>query len=134
MDFDKDFPQPPAAPAQPASASVGFWQPELHEARVVLAYPLAVDGSKLDTIIVRRPTARDMIAVTEQLSSVDDDAVLVRHVTAAMCGVPIVVLDALAPDDAGRVAAAALPFYPAAIIAAIERWTEPGSEAGGAPA
>ena len=121
-DWGKEFPlpKPPAQPAAPA-LKVGFWEPEKHAITVPLAYPLDVAGEQVSEITVRRITAGEMVEIVEAPDAPEDDAGLIRHVVAAMAGWPVEVLDALFPDDAGRVAAAAIPFMPAGLVAALER-------------
>lgn len=125
VDFEKDFPQPPAGPTD-RYAAPGRRISFRGEAPVTveLLVPLRIEGDApvdIDSLAIRRITAREMIAIVEEIGEGADDAVLIRHVTAAMAGVELDILDALSPDDAGRVAAAALPFMPAGLVAAIER-------------
>lgn len=128
-DWGKEFPlpQPPASPAVPA-LKVGFWEPEKNRIEVPLAYPLDVAGEKVEALVIRRITAAQMVSIVESPDAPEDDAALIRHVVAAMAGYPVAVLDALFPDDAGRVAAAALPFMPAGLVAALERQTGPAQD------
>jgi hypothetical protein len=104
---------------------------------IELLSPLLVEGDdgaghEIERLTIRRITAGEMIRIVEGLGGEFDDAELVRHVTAAMAGIEPDILEALSPDDAGRVAAAALPFMPAGLVAAIERASaEPAGAAEG---
>lgn len=125
VDFDQDFPQPPKREpvAQPARR-ISFRGEAPVE--IALLHPLLIANEgeppiEIERLIIHRITAEEMIAVTEAIGEDADDARLIRHVTAAMAGVDLDVLGKLAPDDAGRVAAAALPFMPVGLVAAIER-------------
>lgn len=125
VDFEKDFPQPMVGPTD-RSAGPGRRISFRGEAPVTveLLVPLRIEGEApvdIDSLAIRRITAREMIAIVEEIGEGADDAVLIRHVTAAMAGVELDILDALSPDDAGRVAAAARPFMPAGLVAVIER-------------
>lgn len=128
VDFDSDFPQPPKPGTAPAKggAPVGrrFRFRDGAQVEIELLHPLiSEDGSHPDVerLSIRRITAGEMIEVVEGIGSDAGDEELIRHVMAAMAGVDIDVLAALSPDDAGRVAAAALPFMPGGLVAAIER-------------
>jgi ribosomal protein L12E/L44/L45/RPP1/RPP2 len=136
VDFEKDFPQPPKPePAVVSARRFGFRGERPVE--IVLLHPLVSTGAdqppvEIERLTIRRITAEEMIEVTEAIGNDADDATLIRHVTAAMAGVDIDVIGALSPDDAGRVAAAALPFMPVGLVAAIERASEaspPGAQA-----
>lgn len=122
-DWNKDFPQPvqPAASAPAGGLRVEFADPEKHQVTVTLDYPLAIEGERIEALTVRRLTAGEMIRIVEGPDAPREDAELTRHVVAAMIGWPVEVLNALFPDDAGRVAEAALPFMPAGLRAALER-------------
>lgn len=125
-DWDKDFPAPAASSEAPAAAPrVRFANPERHQVELPLEHPLEVDGETLERLTIRRLTAGEMVKIVEGEAAPANDQELIRHVVAAMIGCSIEVLDALAPDDAGRVAAAALPFMPAGLVAAIERASGP---------
>jgi hypothetical protein len=127
-DWEKDFPAPAAPVEMPATAPrIRFANPERHQVELPLEHPLEADGERLDRLIVRRLTAGEMVRIVDAISEGASDVVLIRHVTAAMAGVSIDVLEALSSDDAGRVAAAALPFMPAGLVAAIERASEPSA-------
>lgn len=125
VDFENEFPQPP--PAQPATVVplVRRWRfRDDAPVEIDLLNPIISEGEspvEIDRLTVRRITAREMIEVVESIGSDVDDETLIRHVTAAMAGVDVDVLLALSPDDAGRVATAALPFMPGGLVAAIER-------------
>jgi hypothetical protein len=135
VDFEKDFPQPPAGDARPAgrvpARRIAFRGESPVE--IELLNPLVIEGKpplEFDRLAIRRLTAGEMIDLVEALGEGIDDRVLIRHVTAAMAGIELDVIEALSPDDAGRVAAAALPFMPAGLVAAIERtMTEPAGAA-----
>jgi hypothetical protein len=132
-DFERDFPQPTRgadSPAAPGLTVRFHGEAEAHAKVITLAFPLEIEGEVIVSLTVRRPTAGDMVRVVEAIGGEADDAELIRHVTAAMISWPIEVLDALSPDDAGRVAAAAIPFLPARIRAALEAMeTESAGEA-----
>lgn len=120
-----DFPKPSQAgeanaPALP-QLNVTFADPEQHRVELALKHPLDVEGERVDTVIVHRLTAGEMIKITEAEDAPQDDAELIRTVIAAMIGWPRAVLDALSPDDSGRVAAAALPLLPVALVGALDR-------------
>lgn len=121
--WDKDFPKPPAGvtAAAPSRLAVGFAEPEKHQVTVPLIVPLDIEGERIEALTVHRITAGEMIRIVEGPDAPSEDSALTRHVVAAMIGWPVEVLDALFPDDAGRVAAAALPFMPAGLRAALER-------------
>lgn len=125
VDFENDFPQPPTAQPATVVPLVRRWRfRDDAPVEIALLHPIVCEGEppiEIDRITVRRITAGEMIEVVESIGSDVDDETLIRHVTAAMAGVDIDVLGALSPDDAGRVAAAALPFMPGGLVAAIER-------------
>lgn len=135
MDFDTDFPSA-LAHLRPDTASekrhprVGYADPERHRVEIALAFPLEIDGQRLDRLTVRRPTAADVVRVVEEQPEGLDDAELIRRLIAAMIDQPIEVLDALWPDDGGRVAEAALPFLPARFAAALEAMDAGAAEPG----
>ena len=125
-DWDREFPSPPASPGAAASAPAApgryaFADPD--RAVIDLLHPLvdAETGARIERIEVRRLTAREMIALVEAADAPADDVELTRRVVAAMAGVSAELLGALSSDDAGRVAAAALPFMPAGLVLSIER-------------
>ncbi|MGL5447429.1 MAG: phage tail assembly protein [Rhabdaerophilum sp.] len=128
-DWDKDFPAARPTPASSAPAFTGnvrrirFRDDEPVE--ITLLHPLLIEEDEetheITQLTIRRITSAEMIAVVESLDEEVSDAELIRYVTAAMAGVEIDVLAALSPDDAGRVATAALPFMPGGLVAAIER-------------
>lgn len=128
--WDREFPAPQLAEAAaPApKRAIGFAEPDRVE--VQLFHPLLVDGERLEVVTVRRITAGEMLMIVEAPSAPSTDAALTRHVLSAMAGQPIEVLESLDPDDAGRLAAAALPFMPAAIVAALERAGEADAPVG----
>lgn len=78
---------------------------------VPLEFPLTVDGEKLATITMRRPTGADLSALLED--DPDEDT-LPKRLRAHICGVHPDVLAALWIDDAERVAATSAPFLPSA--------------------
>lgn len=130
VDFAKDFPQPPAGNPLPAGKAPARRIAFRDDKAVVLEllHPLVVEGEppiEIDRLTIRRITADEVLTIVDELGEGAEDAVLLRHVTAATAGIDVEILSALSPDDAGRVAAAALPFLPAALVAAIER-QEPG--------
>jgi len=121
-DWDKAFPAPAPEAAQAGERpKIGFADPERHRMQVPLLHPLEVEGARLDTLVIRRLTAGEMVGIVEAIGADATDETLTRHVVAAMAGTTIEVLDALSSDDAGRVASAALPFMPAGLVAALER-------------
>lgn len=125
VDFDREFPQPPAAPTGAAKRfRVGYANPALHRIEIPLTHALEVDGDGarrvIDTITVRRITAAQLIEIVESDDAPRDDKTLTRYVIAAMCAEPMEVLDALWPDDAWRVAEAATPFLPVGLAASLE--------------
>lgn len=124
--WDKEFPTPPAGPAATGvpRLAVRFADPERHEVVVPLLVPLDIEGKRIEALTVHRITAGEMIRIVEGPDAPAEDSALTRHVVAAMIGWPVEVLDGLFPDDAGRVAAAALPFMPGGLRAALERATE----------
>jgi hypothetical protein len=119
--WETEFPAPQLTEAAaPAPArSIGF--ADIDRVEVSLLHPLTVDGERIEALTVRRITAAEMIKIIEAPNAPKADAELTRHVVAAMAGYPLEVLDALSPDDSGRVASAALPFMPAALVEALER-------------
>lgn len=125
VDFDKDFPQPPAG--KPAEGAAPARRISFRNDKAVvleLLHPLIVEGEppiEIDRLTIRRVTAEEVVAIVDELGEGAEDATLLRHVTAATAGIDVEILGALSPDDAGRVAAAALPFLPAGLVAAIER-------------
>jgi hypothetical protein len=122
-DWDREFPAPEAegqGAVRPARR-IRFADPERHETSLVLEHPLDIESERLDRLTIRRITAAEMLTIVESPEAPSDDAELTRAVVAAMAGIDRDVLDALSPDDAGRVAAAALPFMPAGLVAALER-------------
>lgn len=123
--WDEDFPVPPPEPMPGAAAGgrrIRFAEPDRVE--LTLLHPLDIEGERLDALTIRRVTAGEMLALVEGPDAPADDAALTRAVVAAMAGIGLDVLDALSPDDAGRVAEAALPFMPGGLVAALERATQ----------
>ena len=108
-----------AAPVQPGPAkarpSITPAQPDRWTKTVPLDYPLIVDGTALDHLVLTRLSAR---ALTDLLMEDDDAESLNRRVRAAVAGVHPDVLDALEGDDATRVMEAIRPFLPRAIVGA----------------
>lgn len=131
VDFERDFPQAPATSAASSAGKprmrVWFADAERHRTELALLHPLEIEGERVEHLIIHRLTAGEMIHIVEADDAPDSDEALIRHVTAAMTGWPIEVLEALSPDDSGRVAEAALPFLPAGLLAALAR----GEAAGG---
>lgn len=116
---------PGAAPATPAPAGGDASDaPEILPADpaqwaeiVPLAFPLLVDGVRLDSITLRRLTGRD---VADLIIADDAGVSLNLRARAAIAGVHPAVLESLEASDGEKVAAACRPFLPAA-IAAYER-------------
>lgn len=129
IDFDRDFPAPPGArPEEAALPRRRIVFRGESPVRIPLLFPLRIEDEppvEIEALVLRRLTAGEMIGIVEDLGEEASDAELVRAVTAAMAGIPPDILEALAPDDAGRVALAALPFMPAALVALIERAAVP---------
>lgn len=120
--WDKNFPAPtPEATPAGDRPRIGFADPERHRVTVALLHPLEVEGERLDTLVIRRLIAGEMVRIVDAIGADASDETLMRHVVAAMAGTTIEVLDALSSDDAGRVASAALPFMPGGLVAALDR-------------
>ena len=124
VDWEKEFPQPPAAPPRWREAAPAIRFADDAPVLIDLLHPLLIGegeaAERLERLSIRRITAGEMIRIVEGPEAPGDDATLIRHVVAAMAGISLDVLDGLSPDDAGRLAAAALPFMPAGLVAAIE--------------
>lgn len=130
--WDKDFPAPaPEAALASERPRIGFADPDRHRVAVPLLHPLEVEGERLDTLVIHRPTAGEMVRIVDAIGPDVSDETLTRHVVAAMAGTTLEVLDALSSDDAGRVASAALPFMPAGLVAALERALNAAGDVGG---
>ncbi|WP_336812222.1 phage tail assembly protein [Bosea sp. MMO-172] len=87
--------------------------PTAWEKVVPLDFPLLVDGAALTEIHIRRPTGADIAELMEESS---DEETLPARLYARICGVHPAVFGALWPDDSERVAEAARPFLPRAIL------------------
>jgi hypothetical protein len=141
VDFDRDFPQPPAdipaTPSAPSGRRISFRD----DAPVVVAllHPLRIDEENsptrdIEQLTIVRITADQMIEIVEAIGEDADDATVIRHVTAAMAGIDADIMASLSPDDAGRLSMAARPFLPAGLVAAIERSVARDAEATDEPA
>ena len=107
--------QPAAAPAPLRAVSgpvITPADPDRWSTVVPLAYPLVVDGVRIDQLTLRRLPAREM---TDLLMDDDEIESLNRRARAAIAGVHPDVLDALEADDAVEVMAAIRPFLPRAL-------------------
>lgn len=104
----------------PAGRRISFANPDQHRLALTLEFPLDVEGERLDRLIIHRLTAGEMLSIVEGDDAPADDQALIRHVVAAMAGIDLEILEALSPDDAGRLAAAALPFMPAGLVGALQ--------------
>ena len=102
--FAWSTPAPEIRPADPAAWSTA----------VGLDFPLVVDGVKLDLVVIRRPTGAD---IAELMEEDGDDATLPKRLQARICGLHPEVFSAMWADDVERVAAAARPFLPRAVLA-----------------
>ena len=100
-------PAPEIRPADPAAWST----------TVRLEFPLVVDGVKLDTISIRRPTGAD---IAELLEEDENEATLPKRLQARICGQHPAVFAAMWADDVERVAAAARPFLPRVVLEQLE--------------
>ncbi|PZU93131.1 MAG: hypothetical protein DI527_07750 [Chelatococcus sp.] len=96
-------PAPVIAPADPAAWST----------TVQLDHALLVDGERLDAVTLRRPTGAD---IAELMEHDPNEATLPTRLRARICGVHPAVFGAMWPDDSERVAEAARPFLPRAIL------------------
>jgi hypothetical protein len=104
-------PRPVIAPARPEDWSQ----------IVVLQFPLLVDGVLLDTLVLRRITARDVAdLVMDGLEGVSLNAAA----RALVAGVHVDVLENLAASDAEAVLGIIGPFLPPAVIALAEAMEE----------
>lgn len=130
-DFDPIIPPPgapdqlgvPRAPEPEPVASAAPWStpaPEIRPAdpaawstTVPLEFPLVVDGVTLDRITIRRPTGAD---IAELMEESDHEASLPGRLRARICGIHPAVFASMWADDSGRVAEAARPFLPRAIL------------------
>lgn len=103
----------PATAAPPAAGpSIAPAEPDRWSRVIPLAYPLTVDGVRLEALTLRRLPAR---VLTELIMEDEGEESLNRRARAAIAGVHPDVLDALDADDAVEVAAAIRPFLPRAL-------------------
>lgn len=109
-------PAPEIRPAEPAAWSI----------TVALEFPLLVDGVPLKEVAIRRATGAD---IAELMEDDDTEATLPQRLQARICDLHPAVFAAMWADDVERVAAAARPFLPRAVLAQME---DPGTASAGA--
>lgn len=117
------------APAQPSARPrpvIAPAEPERWSAVIDLAFPLLVDGERVERLTLRAITAReiaDIILEDDRETSINAGA------RAMVCGVHPDVLEALAAVDGEKVAAACRPFLPQSLVAAEDEAAEAVAEA-----